>query len=233
MTPRSSTLKKIVAQPVTRFLTMALVIAAAFTVFSSAAGSNHYTEKQLSVLAQRVGKIFWIQEVNGRTPHFLTAADIRAGSFPSRAGDSFRIVELVGRKQKNPFYRVEFASGKQGYLQPEAILEELNLTLLTVDPLADEKRRAAEEAAAEKSRVDWINAQPWPAATKQAALRGEVTPGMTTNEVKRIAGAPAQVVNSEGHGTKPEEHWYYPDGKQLIFHRGLLSRITLSGGANR
>jgi hypothetical protein len=220
-------------QRATALLIAAVVIAASIAVYSIAAGSNHYTEKQISVLAERVGKTFWVQEVNGRTPRFLSAADTRAASFHARAGDSFQIVELVGRSNKNPYYKVEFASGREGYLRPEVFLEELNLTFLTVDPLASEKRKAAEEAEAEKARVDWINAQPWPAATKEAALKGEVTPGMTTNEVRRVAGSPNKIVNVKAGGTVSEEHWFYPDGRQLVFHRGLLSRIALSGAKNR
>ena len=231
-TRSSSSSKKTPAQLIT-VSTIALVFAAEVFFCSSAAASNHYTEKQLSVVAERVGRTYWIQEVNGRTPSFLSGADTRAASFHAGAGDSFQIVELVGRNNKNPYYKVKFESGKEGYLRPEVILEELNLTLLSVDPLANEKRKAAEQAQAEKNRADWINAQPWPAATKEAALKGEVTLGMTTNEVKRIAGPPSRVAKVEARGITPEEHWFYPDGKQLIFHRGLLNRIALSDAASR
>jgi hypothetical protein len=209
------------------------LLAADPTVFSTAVASHHYTEKQISVLAERVGRTYWIQEVNGRAPSFLSAPDPRAASFRANAGDSFEIVELVGRKNKNPYYKAKFDSGKVGYLHPGVILEELNLTLLSVDPLANEKRKAAEQAEEEKKRVDWINAQPWPAAAKEAALKGDVVPGMTANEVKRIAGAPNRVTKVQPRSTTPEEHWFYPDGKQLIFHRGLLSRIALSDVQNR
>lgn len=225
--------ERTIAQLTIALLMIAGVFSTDVIVCSTAAASNHYTEKQISVLVERVGKTFWIQEVNGRTPSFLSAADARAASFRARGGDSFQIVELVGRNNKNPFYKVEFASGKEGYLRPEVILEELNLTLLTVDPMASEKRKAAEKAEAEKNRVDWINAQPWPAATKEAALKGDVVPGMTASEVRRIAGAPSRVVKVETRGATPEEHWFYADGKQLIFHRGLLSRIALSNARTR
>jgi hypothetical protein len=197
------------------------------TACATAAASNHYTEKQLAALADRVGKTFWIQEVNGRTPIFLANPHTGTTTFRARAGDSFEIVELVGRKNKNPYYKARFASGKEGYFRPEVILEELNLTLLTVDPLADEKRKAAEQAEEEKKRVDWIRAQPWPAAAKEAALKGEPVPGMNFNEVKKIAGAPSRVTKVQPRGTTPEEHWFYPDGKQLIFHHGLLTRTVL------
>jgi hypothetical protein len=206
---------------------MAVVLLVAnFMVIPSAAASNHYTEKQLDVLAERVGKTYWVGEVNGRGPSFLTAPDDAAASFHARTGEAFDIVELVGRANKNPYYKARFHSGAEAYLRPETILEELNLTVLTVDPLANEKRKAAEQAEQEKQRVDWINAQPWPAAAKQAALRGQPVPGMTANEVKKIAGPPSRVTKVQRRGTTPEEHWFYPDGKRLIFHQGLLSRIT-------
>jgi hypothetical protein len=140
---------------------------------------------------------------------------------------------MVGRETKNPFYRVRFDSGKEGYLRPETVLEELNATLLTVDPLAAEKRKAAEEAEEEQKRLDWIEAQPWPAAAKEAARRGEPVPGMRTAEVRRITGAPSRIVKLEPRGTTPEEHWYYPDGKRLIFQRELLTRITRTEAENR
>jgi hypothetical protein len=213
----------------TRAMLFIALLAAAPTILSTAtaAASNHYTEKQLAVLEERVGKTYWIKSVDGRTPAFLSAPDARARSFPTRTGESFEIVELVGRKQKNPYFRAKFDSGKEGYLRPEAFLEEFNLTLLTVDPLANEKRKAAEEAEEEKKRVDWINSQPWPAAAKEAALKGNPVPGMTFNEVKKIAGAPSRVAKVQTRSTTPEEHWFYRDGKQLIFHQGLLSRIIL------
>ena len=206
---------------------MVVLLASHITIISKAAASGHYTEKQLAVFAERVGRTFWIQEVNGRTPSFLTAPDARATSFRVRAGDSFEIVELVGRKNKNPYYKARFDSGKEGYFPPEVILEELNLTIVTVDPLATEKRQAAEQAEAEKQRVEWVNAQPWPAAAKEAALKGQAVPGMNYDEVKKIVGAPSRTTKLRASGTTPEEHWLYPDGKQLIFHDGLLSRIIL------
>jgi hypothetical protein len=220
------------AQLTSAILIMVGVLAANLCVYATAAASNHYTAKQISVLAERVGRSFWIQEINGRTPSFLSAADARSASFRARAGDSFEIVELVGRNNKNPFYKVRFDSGKEGYLRPEIILEELNLTLLTIDPLASEKRKAAEQAEEEKKRLDWINAQPWPAAAKEAALRGDVVSGMTANEVRKIAGSPSRIAKIEARGTTHEEHWFYPDGKQLIFYRGLLSRIVLDGAGS-
>jgi hypothetical protein len=215
-------------QRTTAVLVFIGVLALGLTGSNVVAASNHYTEQQINALADRVGRTFWIKEVDGRTPRFFSAPEARAGSFHALAGESFEIVELVGRKNKNPYYKVKFDSGKEGYLRPEVIFEELNLTLLTVDPLAGEKRQATEKAEEEKKRRDWINAQPWPAAAKEAALKGEVVPGMTASEVRKIAGSPSRVVKVEPRGATPEEHWFYPGGKQLIFYRGLLTRIALS-----
>ena len=103
---------------------------------------------------------------------------------------------------------------------------------MIVDPLANEKSKAANQAESEKQRVDWVNAQPWPAAVKAAALKGQAVLGMTSGEVKMIAGAPSRITKVQVRGTIPEEHWIYPDGKQLVFQNGLLSRIILKGAKN-
>jgi hypothetical protein len=179
----------------------------------------------MAVLAERVGKTYWVHEANGRTPSFFAAPNATAPSFRAPPGESFEIIELVGQKIRTPYYRVRFDSGKEGYFPPEVMLEELNLTLLTADPWAKENRKVAEQAESEKQRVDWINAQPWPKAVKEAALKGQAVPGMNFDEVKRVAGAPSRVTKVQGRGTTPEEHWVYPDGKQLLFHHGLLSQI--------
>jgi len=208
---------------------VAALVSADFAFDSTATASHHYTDKQIAALADRVGKIYWVQEINGRTPSFSVAPDTAAPSFRARAGDSFEIIELVGQKIKNPYYRARFDSGKEGYFSPEVMIEELNLRFLSADPLAEEKRKAAEQAESEKQRVDWVNAQPWPLAVKEAALKGQAVPGMNYDEVKRIAGAPSRITKVQGRGTTPEEHWIYPDGKQLVFHQGLLSQIISKG----
>ena len=212
--------------PNTSAIKISLVaMAAGIFIYSLAAASRHYTDAQMNVLANRIGKIFWIQDNDGRTPIFLTAPVAAASTFPGRPGDSFEIVELVGRKNKNPFYKLKLASGREAYLRPEIFHEELNLTILTTDPLADAKRRAAAQAEEQKKRTEWINAQAWSPMVKEAALRGQVIPGMNRDEVQKIAGAPSRVSKVQLPRTSPEEHWYYPNGKELIFHHGLLSQI--------
>ena len=201
-----------------------VAMTAGIFIYSLAAASRHYTDAQMSVLANRVGKIFWIQDNDGRTPIFSTAPAAAASTFPGRPGDSFEIVELVGQKNKNPFYKLRLASGREAYLRPEIFHEELNLTILSTDPQADEKRRAAAQAEEQKKRTQWINAQAWSPMVKEAALKGQVIPGMNRDEVTKIAGAPSRVSKVQLPGTSPAEHWYYPDGKELIFHHGLLSQ---------
>ncbi len=207
-------------------------LAADFTMFSTADASRHYTDSHMTALANRIGKIFWIQDIDGRIPIFSTEPAATSSTFPAPAGDSFEIVDLVGRKNKSPYYKVRFVSGKDGYLRPEIFHEELNLTILSTDPLADEKRRAAAQAEEQRKRTQWINAQAWSPTVKAAALNGQVIPGMNRDEVKKIAGAPSRVSKVQLPGTSPAEHWYYPDGKELIFQYGLLSQTITKDSKN-
>lgn len=187
--------------------------------------SNHYTEKQMDALAARVGSELWIRSVNGKLPVFLAAPAPNAANFRAADNDSFEITDLVGRAQKNPYYKVKFASGKVGYIKPDAFHEELNSTITTADPKADEKRKAEELAVEDKKRVDWIQAQPWSAAVKQAAIKRNATPGLTSGEVKRVLGAPKRVVKRRGVTSVREERWFYPDGSTLNFQNGLLTSV--------
>jgi hypothetical protein len=205
-------------RPLTLMLTVLLAI-------NLADASNHFTDKQLDALAFRVGKTFWIRPANGKTPVFLTAPKPTATTFRPDDDDSFEIVELTGRANKNPYYKVRFESGKVGYIRPEIFHEEVNATILSVDPRADDKKKAEQQAEEEKKRVDWIEAQPWSRAVKEAALRKQPTPGLNGPEVKRILGAPTRVSKTRGPIKFPEELWYYPDGLVVTFHNGLVSKI--------
>ena len=187
--------------------------------------SNHYSEKQLEALAERVGKIYWVVSMNDRTPSFLTTPAPNASSFRAQPNESFEITELTGQKAKNPYYKVKFSSGKEGYIRPDAFHEELNVTILTLDPQADEKKKAALAAQEDKKRVDWIKAQPWSQAVKEAALKRQAVPGMNGGEVKRVVGSPTRVSRVQAPQRVAEEHWIYPDGSVLIFQNGLLTRI--------
>ena len=195
------------------------------TAFGAALGSNHYTVKQLDALAARVGKTFWLSASDDRVPEFFTAPAPSAGRFRPSSDDSFVITDLTGRAQKNPFYAVRFASGKIGYIRPEIFHESLNLTILTADPRAKEKEQEEKQNIEEKERVAWIQAQPWPAPVKEAAIRKQPMPGLNTGEVKRVLGSPMRVTRLRGPTKVEEEHWFYKDGSVLIFHNRLLTKI--------
>lgn len=197
-----------------------LVIAIA----SSAHATHHYTEKQLDALATHVGKVFWVVTVDNQSPSFLSNPAADARSFHAEAGP-FEIIAVIGRQAKNPYYRVRFESGKEGYIRPEAFREAFNVTIVSVDPQADEKKKAAEAAEEEKQRIDWIQAQPWSRAVKEAAIKRQVIPGMTRTEVKKILGDPTRVSKRKAISNVAEEQWVYGDRSLVIFHNGLLNRV--------
>jgi hypothetical protein len=188
--------------------------------------SHHYTDRQLDVLAARVGKIYWIVAINNQTPAFLSSPAATAASFHPKANESFEITELVGRKEKNPYYKVKFDSGKEGYIQPDAFLEEFNASISAVDPQENEKRKAAEAAEEEKERIAWIQAQPWPRGVKEAAIKRQAMSGMNGGEVKKILGNPSRVTKIKTRPNVAEEQWLYPDGSTAIFYNGLFSHIV-------
>jgi hypothetical protein len=190
-----------------------------------ALAADRHTDQQLDALASRVGKIYWIVAVNNQTPPFLSSPAMNAASFNPQPNESFEITELVGRKDKNPFYKVRFDSGKEGYILPEVFLEELNASIVAVDPTASGKKRAAEEAEEEKKRIDWIQSQPWSRAVKEAAIKRQVLGGMNGGEVKKILGNPVRVSKVKGRYNFTEERWLYADGSTAVFVNGLLSRM--------
>ena len=211
-----------------------LILAAAIVFFFPVQGSAVYTPKQLEAFSSRIGKTFWILSVDGRTPDFLSRPAAGATSFKPGPNDSFVIVELVGQKTNTLYYRVKFDSDKEGYITPGAFHEDFNLTILSSDPHADEKKKAAQASEEEKQRKDWIQAQPWSQAVKEAAIDRRPVPGMTATEVRKVLGAPLRVIKGTS-GQKPgggvtrqnlaEERWVYPNGSELIFHNTLLIRV--------
>jgi len=190
-----------------------------------AAASNHYTAKHIDAFAARVGRSFWIKSADGKLPSFRTAPAAGATTFHGEDKQAFEIVELTGGANKNPYYKVKFTSGKEGYISPETFHEELNLTILTADPYTEEKRRAEEVAKEEEGRIEWIQSQPWSPAVKQAAIKKQPVPGLTTGEIKKVLGEPNRVVKIRSPLMASEERWYYPDGKVLTFHNELLSTV--------
>ncbi|MGH7824044.1 MAG: hypothetical protein ACREQ7_02525 [Candidatus Binatia bacterium] len=193
----------------------------AFPVFAS----RHYTEKQIDALATRVGKIYWVVPVDGKLPAFFSAPAAQARSFRPQKNEFFEITELVGRQAKNPYYKIKFESGKDGYLRAETFLEEFNSTIVSVDPLADEKKKAAEQEAEERKRLEWIENQPWSKEVKQAAIKHQAVTGMTSAEVRKILGQPIRTDKVKRPQSRIEEHWLYQDGSVLVFHQGILSHI--------
>ena len=198
-----------------------MVFLAATPVYAS----NHYTDHQLDALATRVGKIYWIVPVKNQTPAFLSNPTANATSFHPQANESFEITELVGRKDKNPYYKVRFSSGKEAFIHPDIFVEELNLRITSVDPLAIDRKRTAEAAEEEKKRIEWIQAQPWPRAVKESAIKRKVLPGMSTGDVRQILGKPVRVSKFKAPYNVAGEDWLYPDGSSVVFHNGLMVRI--------
>jgi hypothetical protein len=196
-----------------------------FSMPSLASASHHYTDRQMDALEARVGKTFWLSAPDGRLPAFVNSPAVNAAMLRPADDDSFVITELTGRKSKNPYYAVKFASGKVGYIRPEQFHEALNVMILSSDPRADEREKAEKQQSEEKARVEWINSQPWSNPVKEAAIRKDPVPGLKTTEVKRIMGAPLRVnkLRSPVKGLA-EEHWFYPGGTVLIFHNGLLTK---------
>jgi hypothetical protein len=206
-----------------------LIAAALIFLLSTMGGalaSHHYTDKQLDALAARVGKTYWINSPAGQVPAFLTSPAGTATTFQPGENDSFVITELTGASNKNPYYAVRFESGKVGYIRPDNFHEALNVTIVSTDPHAEQREKAEKQAHEEKDRVAWINAQPWSAVVKEAAVKKQPTPGLRTTEVKRVMGPPLRVtkVRTPTKGLD-EEHWFYSDGAVLIFHNGLLTKI--------
>ena len=191
-------------------------------------GATYYTEKQLDAFASRIGHTFWVMAVDGKLPTFQSQPSSNAPSFEGLADDSFEITELVARKEKNPYYKVRFESGKEGFIQPQAFLEQFNSTIVTADPSAEEKKKRAAKDEEEKARITWIESQPWSAAVKESAIRREPVIGMTGSEVKRVLGSPVRMNKVRGRQSAAEEHWFYADGTVLTFTNGMINRIDIS-----
>jgi hypothetical protein len=202
-----------------------VVYAISLTVGVNAVWSGYYTAKQLDAFEDRVGKTYWINSRQGKPPAFLSAPSQGASTVSPGETESFEIVELTGRGNDDPYYKVKFESGKLGYIRPETFLDQFNMTIVNADPLAEEKKKAETDSTEEKKRVAWINAQPWSPAVKQAAIKKQPTPGLNTTEVKQILGPPRHIRKLRSPLLAAEEQWLYPDGSVIVFNNGLLSRI--------
>lgn len=187
--------------------------------------SRHYTAKQMEALASRVGETYWFQPAEGKSPSFFAAPAANSKLIRVDAIESFQITALVGQSAKNPYYKIKRENGQEGYISPEQLLEALNLTIVTTDPAAEDKRKLTEAAATDKKRVDWIQAQPWSPAIKEAAIKKQPIPGLNTSEIRNVLGQPSRVTKVRGTSKVAEEQWFYPDGSVLIFQNGLLNRV--------
>jgi hypothetical protein len=205
-------------------LSVAVICVLCFLASANALAAGQYTDKQLEAFETRVGKIYWVRSQDGKLPAFLSTPSSEAARFTPAQNESFEVLELYGRANKEPYYKVKFDSGKLAYIRPEEFHEQFNLTITSIDPLANEKRHAEEHSKAEKERVEWINSQPWSSQVKQAAVNKQPIPGLNTAEVKRILGEPRRITKLRGATKNAEEQWFYPDGTVLIFSNGLLSR---------
>ena len=215
-------------------LLRSFVILSVLGLAAPALATNHYTAKQLAALAERVGSEFWINAPSGQAPLFLTAPAAKAATFRPSNNESFEITELTGVANKTPYYQVKFQSGKIAYLRPETFIEEINSTIVSSDPMAEEKRKAIEQAETEKQRLEWINAQPWPAPLKEAAIKKQPTPGLSSAEVRQVLGPPRRIVKKSelakvrGVAAVNEERWFYPDGAVLLFRNNILTQVDRS-----
>ena len=203
----------------------AIVFALTCAGYSSGRASSQYTPRQLEAFEDRIGKTYWTASADNHDLTVLSTPAPNASSFRPPADEAFEITQLVGQKTPHLFYKVKFASGKEGFISPDNFLEELNVTILTADPKADEKRKAAAAAEEEKNRAEWIRSQPWSQAVKDAAIKKQVVSGMNTDEVKKVLGNPTRVSRIKGPQAISEEQWFYPDGNVLVFTNGLLSRV--------
>lgn len=194
---------------------------------SPAGASSHYTLTQLEAFDAYTDKTYWITADEEKIPGFRSAPSPSASSFKPGAKESFKLEEIVGGKGAPYYYRAVFESGKTGFLPINSFLDGLNLTLLTIDPDRDRKRKIAKEAEEESRRQAWIRNQRWPEQVKQAALERRPALGMTTSEARAILGKPKNVFPLQNSNPLlgKQEQWFYENGQVLTFTNGLLTRV--------
>ena len=170
----------------------------------------------------------------GKRPLFFSAPSPAATSFLPEPKESFQIAEMVEGATQRPayYYKVSFASGREGYIDVDSFLGELNATLVTQDPDRGQKIRAAKEAQEEKKREARIRAQPWPEHVKKAVLNRQAIVGMDMKEAREALGKPNRVVkiNNANPLMGQQEQWIYDKGPVLSFTNGLVTRIQTVGG---
>lgn len=197
-------------------------------LLAAGAAAPRFTERQLEALRRYVGKTYWVSgEAQGLA--FFAAPSPSADSFFPEAKQSFEVAEMVGGAPQGPayYYRVTFGSGKEGYINVDSFLEQLNLTVLTVDPDQGRKIRSAKEAEEESRREARIRAQPWPEHIKEAVLQRKAVLGMNLKEAREALGKPARVakIRAANPLMGQQEQWIYEGGPVLTFTNGLLTRV--------
>lgn len=205
------------------------LLLSAFFCLAAGSASSRYTEKQLEALRKYVGKTYWAIADDGRRALFFSAPSPAATSFLPEPKESFQIAEMVEGATQRPayYYKVSFASGREGYIDVDSFLEQLNLTLLTVDPDRGQKMRSAKESEGESKRAARIRAQPWPEHIKEAVLQRKAVLGMTVKEAREALGKPTRVVKVRDASPLmgQQEQWIYQSGPVLTFTNGLITRI--------
>ena len=205
------------------------LLLSAFFCLAAGSASSRYTEKQLEALRKYVGKTYWAIADDGRRALFFSAPSPAATSFLPEPKESFQIAEMVEGATQRPayYYKVSFASGREGYIDVDSFLGELNLTLLTVDPDRGQKMRSAKEAEGKSKRAARIRAQPWPEHIKEAVLQRKAVLGMTVKEAREALGKPTRVVKVRDASPLmgQQEQWIYQSGPVLTFTNGLITRI--------
>ena len=195
--------------------------------------SSRFTEKQLEALGKYVGKSYWVVAEEGKKPLFLSAPSPAAPSFLPAAKESFQITEMLEGSNQRPyyFYKVKFDSGREGYIDVDSFLEEINSTFATQDPDRGQKTKAAKEAQDEQKREAWIRAQSWPEHVKEAVLKRKAVLGMRVQEAREALGKPARVVKVKNVSPLlgQLEQWIYDNGPVLTFTNGLVTRIQTAG----
>jgi hypothetical protein len=221
--------------PLTRRATALFTVAVLsfFGAFEAASAASQYTPKQIDAYTQYVGKTYWIAEHEGRKPAFHTASSSGAPSFNPGLKESFEVKEIVGGTAA-PYFRVNFASGKEGFIPLGSFVEQLNTAFVAVDPDRDAKAKLAKDAGAETKRQEWIRKQRWPEHVKEAALKRQAVLGMTTRETTAALGKPKRVFPIKNNNLLlgRQEQWTY-EGSVLTFTNGLITRIQPAEAASQ
>lgn len=202
---------------------------AALFCLTTGFASSRFTEKQLEALGKYVGKTYWVVAEEDRRARFFSAPSPSATSFLPELKESLQITEMVQGPAQRPayYYKARFASGREGFIDVDSFLEELNSTIITVDPERGQKIRSAKEADEEEKRTARIRAQPWPEHVKEAVLKRQAILGMNMREAREALGKPTRVVKVKSATPLmgQQEQWFYESGPVLIFTNGMITRL--------